>query len=94
MLSAIKLIFAGLFGNLLARVLTGAGFAVVTGAVMIPVVTSALDAAAGAMGGMSGDMLGLVNLAGFGSALSIIGSAMLTRTVMLSGKLGLTKAAA
>ena len=93
MIGAIKLLLANLLGSFIARILTGAGLAITTGAVLMPVVTTALDAAAGAMGGMPGDMLAVLNLGGVGEALSIIGSAMLTRTAISAGKVGLKKVA-
>lgn len=94
MIAALKLLLANLLGNLVARVLTGAGLAIVTGAALIPVMTGALDAAAAAIGGMPGALLNLVGMAGFGEGMSIIGAAMLTRTAINAGRIGLKKAAA
>lgn len=93
MISAIKLILASLLGNFVARVLSGAGLAIVTGAALTPVVTTALDAAAAGLGGISGNMLQVVNMGGIGECMSIIGSAMLTRTVINAGRVGLKKVA-
>lgn len=93
MIGALKLLLANLLGSFIARILTGAGLAVVSGAALIPLVTAALDAAAAGLGGMPGDMLAICNMGGIGEAMSIIGSAMLTRTAINAGKLGLKKAA-
>lgn len=93
MIGAIKLLLANLLGSFIARILTGAGLAITTGAVLMPVVTTALDAAASYMGGMAGDMLAVCNLGGAGEAMSIIGSAMLTRTAITAGKVGIKKVA-
>lgn len=93
MIAAIKLLLANLLGSFIARILTGAGLAITTGAVLIPVVTTALDAVASSLGGMSGDMLAVANLAGFGEGISIIGTAMLTATAIGAGKVGLKKVA-
>lgn len=88
--------FAGLlktlFGESIARALGGAGISVVSAAIMLPAMTTALNAAAAAMGG-AGDILDVAMLFGLGEAMSIMGSAMLTRLAMNSGKLGLRKAA-
>lgn len=92
MIAALKLLLGSLLGNFIARILTGAGMAVATGAVLMPVVTSALDAAAQGIGGIPGDMLGVLNLGGFGEAMSIIGSAMLTRTAINAGRVGIKMA--
>lgn len=93
MIAALKLLLSSLLGNFIARILTGAGLALVTGAALVPVVTTALDAAASGLGGMAGDILAICNLGGVGEAMSIIGSAMLTRTVIGAGQVGLKKAA-
>ena len=93
MISALKLLLGSLLGNFIARILTGAGLTIVTGAVLVPVVTTALDAAASTLGGVPGDILGVVNLGGLGECMSIIGSAMLTRTTINAGRVGLKKAA-
>lgn len=70
-----------------------AGLSLVSAAVLIPLVTGALDMAASAMSGVPGDMLSVINLFGFGEALSILGSAMLTRVTIASATVGVKKAA-
>ncbi len=45
------------------------------------------------MSGVPGDMLSVINLFGFGEALSILGSAMLTRVTIASATVGVKKAA-
>ena len=82
-----------LFGESIARALGGAGLALTTGAVMIPLVTTSLNAAASAIGGIGGDALQVVLLFGFGEALSIVGAAMLTRLAMGATRVGIKKAA-
>lgn len=82
-----------LFGDSIGRILSGAGLSLVSAAVMIPLVTTLLNQAASAIGGITGDMLSMVGLFGFGEALSIIGSAMLTRLAIQSTSVGIKKAA-
>lgn len=93
MISAIKLLLASLLGDLVGRVLTGAGLALVTGAALIPIVTTAMDAAAAALGGMPGNMLAVANLGGIGEGLSIVGAAVITRVGIGAATVGLKKAA-
>lgn len=82
-----------LFGDSIARVLGGAGLSLVSAAVMIPLVTTLLNQAASAIGGVPGDLLSMIGLFGFGEAMSIIGSAMLTRLAIQSTSVGIKKAA-
>lgn len=93
MISALKLLLTSLLGDFIGRILTGAGLALVTGAALIPLVTGALDAAADGMGGVSGNLLAVANMGGLGEAMSIIGSAVLTRATIVSAQVGLKKAA-
>jgi len=81
-----------LFGDAVARIFGGAGLALVTSAVMIPVVTTALNQAAAAFGGIPADILNVVLLFGFGEAMSIIGAAMLTRLAVQSANVGVRRA--
>lgn len=93
MRSWLSTLLKNLFGDAVANVLGGAGLSLVSAAVLIPLVTSALDMAASAMSGVPGDMLSVINLFGFGEALSILGSAMLTRVTIASATVGVKKAA-
>lgn len=81
-----------LFGDSVARILSGAGLSLVSAAVLVPLVTTLLNQAASAMGGVPGDMLSIIGMFGFGEALSIIGSAMLTRLAVNSTSIGIKKA--
>lgn len=82
-----------LFGESIARALGGAGLALTTAAVLIPLVTTALNAAAAALAGIGGEILQVILLFGFGEALSIVGAASLTRLMMGAGRVGIKKAA-
>lgn len=93
MRSWLSTLLKNLFGDSIARVLGGAGLSLVSAAVLIPLVTTMLNEAASAMGGMPGDMLSIVALFGFGEAMSIIGSAMLTRLAIQSTSVGIKRAA-
>lgn len=81
-----------LFGDSVARVLGGAGLSLATAAALIPLLTTAMNAAAGAIGGIPADVLNVALLAGFGEALSIVGSAMLTRVGMQAASVGVRRA--
>ena len=82
-----------LFGESIARALGGAGISLVSAAVLLPLVTAALNAAASGLNGLPGDLLNVMLLCGLGECLSVVGSAMLTRVAMDAGKIGLKKAA-
>jgi Protein of unknown function (DUF2523). len=81
-----------LFGDSIARVLGGAGLSLTTAAVLIPLVTTALNQAADALAGVGGEILQLALLFGIGEAMSIVGSAVLTRMAMTAGSIGIRKA--
>lgn len=81
-----------LFGDSIARMLSGAGLTLVSSAVLIPLVTTMLNQAASLMGGIPGDMLQVIGLFGFGEAMSIMGSAMLTRLAVDSTNIGIKRA--
>ncbi|HHW4679770.1 MAG TPA: DUF2523 domain-containing protein [Xylella sp.] len=82
MLNWFAIFFRALFGHAVARVLVGAGLALVTTASLVPLVTSALNLVVSNMSGIPADLLNVVLLMGFGQALSIIGSAILTRLAL------------
>lgn len=81
-----------LFGDSIARALGGAGLAMVSSAILIPLVTTLLDQAAAMWGGIPGDMLAVIGIYGFGEAMSIIGSAMLTRVMIDATSVGIKRA--
>lgn len=93
MRSWLATLLRNLFGDSVARVLGGAGISIVTGAILMPLVSGALNSAAAAIAGIGGDMLQVMLLGGIGEILSITGAAMMTRMALASTKLGLKKAA-
>jgi len=93
MLKWLSLLLKNLLGDGVARVLGGAGLSLVTGAVALPLITTALNTAVSAIGGIGGDVLGVALLFGFGEALSIMGTAMLTRAAMGATRVGIKRAA-
>jgi len=82
-----------LLGNSLARVLTGAGIGLVTGATLLPIVKSALNLIVSKFGGIPGDMANVILLSGFGEGLSLIGSAIVTRVGIDAAKVAVAKGA-
>lgn len=93
MFSKLRLLLAAMLGDSLGRILSGAGLALTTGAVLTPLVAGALDAVASAVGGLPGDLLAIAAMGGIGEGMGIIGSAMLTRVAIKSASVGLKKAA-
>lgn len=92
MLNWLSVLLKNLFGEGVARVLGGAGLSLVTGAVALPLITTALNTAASKIGGIGGDVLSVALLFGFGEALSIMGTAMLTRAAMGATRAGIKRA--
>jgi hypothetical protein len=93
MLKWLSVLLKNLFGDGVARLLGGAGLSLVTGAVALPLITTALNAASAAIGGIGADVLNVALLFGFGEAMSIIGTAMLTRAAMGATRVGIKRAA-
>lgn len=92
MFSRLRALFAALFGEGIARMLSGAGLALTTGMVLTPMMTGGLQAAASAIGGVPADILNVALLGGLGSVMSIVGTAMVTRIAVSSATIGLKKA--
>ena len=69
-------------GGLIAKVLVGAGLTLVTASFVAGYVNDLLDYLGDQIGGMPADLLALLGLGGFGTMLSIIGSAMLARVAL------------
>lgn len=67
-------------------VLKALGFGFVTFAAMTLALNAALDAARNAWGGLTGDVLGLIGLAGGPMAMSLIAGALVTRVSILAAK--------
>ncbi|MFK3847850.1 MULTISPECIES: DUF2523 domain-containing protein [Bacteria] len=82
-----------LLGNALARVLTGAGLGLATGAALLPLVRTALNLIVQKFNGMGADLANVMLLSGAGEAITIIGSAIVTRVVIDAGKVAVQKAA-
>lgn len=91
MFSKLRLLLAAMLGDSIARMLSGAGLALATGAVLVPVLSSALSELGGYMSGLPGGLLQVLALGGFGEALGIIGSALLTSVTIRSASVGLRK---
>lgn len=86
------LMLANLLGTAAARVMTGAGVAIVSFAALLPLVTGAMDAASAAIGGVSGDIIKVAAMSGLGIAMSAIGAAIITRAGIQAAILGIKKA--
>lgn len=71
-------------GGAIARMLTGAGLAIFTYTQVVGLVTDALEYAVTVLQGTaSASVIGLLMLFGVGDALSMIGSALLTRATIV-----------
>ena len=82
-----------LLGNSLARVLTGAGLGLATGAALLPLVKFALNLITQKWSGIAADLANVMLLAGAGEAITMIGSAIVTKVVIDAGKVAVQKAA-
>lgn len=82
-----------LLGNSLARVLTGAGLGLATGAALLPLVKGALNLITQKWSGISADLANVMLMAGAGEAITMIGSAIVTKIVIDAGKVAIQKAA-
>lgn len=71
-------------GNLFANVLVGAGLGVVSYAGFTAAILTALAVVQSYFGGVAADMLNVMLMCGVGSALSMIGSALLVRAAIAS----------
>lgn len=85
-------LLANLFGGAVGSMLLGGGLALTTYAVSKPLIMSALDEAAQAMGGMPGDILQVALIAGLGEVLTIIGSGIATRLGITAARVALKRA--
>lgn len=90
----IAAMLTSLVGTAIARMLTGAGLALVTFAALTPLILSLLNAAAQNFSGIAQATAQIMLLSGMGEALSLIGSAMLTRVAIQAASVGVKKAAA
>lgn len=88
-----KALLQSLFGDALARLLSGAGLSVVSFAAILPVVTAALNLCSSQIGGLPSDVASLLLLSGAGECLSIVGSAVLTRMAINAAQVGISKSA-
>lgn len=86
-----KALLQSLFGDAIARMLSGAGLSVVSFAAILPVVTSALNLCAQHISSLPGDVASLMLLGGAGECVSIIGAAVLTRMSINAAHVGITK---
>lgn len=82
-----------LLGNSLARVLTGAGLGLATGAAPLPLVKGALNLITQKWSGIAADLANVMLMAGAGEAITMIGSAIVTKVVIDAGKVAVQKAA-
>jgi len=84
-------LLANLLGTAVARVLTGAGLALVTFASLTPLVLSALNAAANRFNGIAASVLQIMLMCGIGTAISLIGSAIVTRIAIEATRVAIKK---
>lgn len=78
-------------GSLLARVLVGAGLSLASMAFVGGLIDSALANVQAIWGGLPGGVSAILGLSGFGSALSLIGGAIVARGVIVSAGVLLKK---
>lgn len=87
-----KALLQSLFGDSLARVLSGAGLSVISYAAMVPVILGALNLVASRVNSLAADVASLALLGGLGEGLSMLGSAIMARIAIASAASGIGKA--
>jgi hypothetical protein len=75
-----------LAGPLVRKALVSLGIGVASYAAIVTALNAALDHAKSAWGGLSGDALSLIQMAGCGEALSIVAGALVARVGLMSLK--------
>lgn len=86
-------LLGSMLGTGAARVLTGAGLAVVSFAGLKPVIDAALQAIQDYWGGLPGGLAAIAAISGLGVGMGFIGTAIIIRVGIDSAKIGLKKAA-
>lgn len=82
-----------LLGNGIARLLTGAGLGLATGAALLPLVKAALNLIVQKFSGIGADLANVMLMCGAGEAITIIGSGIVTKVMIDAGKVAVQKAA-
>ena len=90
MISLFTSMFVWMAGSLLARVLVGAGLSVVTFSILSSLLDDALTFLTSNLGAL-GDAVQVLYIAGVGTGLSIIGSAMVARVAIDASSFTLKK---
>lgn len=91
MLRSLFIFLRNLVGDSLARILTGGGLALISFAGLSALWLGALDLVRGYAAGVAGDIMAVILLFGFGEALTIIGTAVMTRAGLQAATLGLSR---
>lgn len=87
----LTLLFGGLAGSIIKKVLVGAGLGVATGAILLTVINFYIGKIQ-QQAGLIGDMAGIAHLAGLDVAISIIIGAVVVRATLQATKVFVTKA--
>ena len=85
-MGSIGTFLVGLAGPVVRRILISLGIGLVSYAALSTALNAAINSAKSAFGGMTGDVMNLVQLSGAGECLSIIAGAMIARVAMLAVK--------
>lgn len=85
----LQTLLASLLGSAGSRVLTGAGLGLASFAAFSSIISVALNSAAAAFGGLPSAIAALIYISGMGTAMSAIGSAILTRAAIESARVSL-----
>lgn len=81
-------------GSFLARVLVGAGLSIASLSFVGGLIDSALTNVQSIWGGLPGSIAAILGLSGFGSALSLVGGAVVARGVIVSAGILINKVSA
>lgn len=93
MFSSLKLLLAALLGKSIGRMMAGAGLGFASFAAMAAAINGALSVVSGYLGGLTADMAAIIGMSGAGTALSMVGSAVLARNAIRSQVVALARVA-
>ena len=89
-----KALLQSLFGDSLARILSGAGLSVISYATIVPLVLGGLNLAVSHFNGIGADIASVALITGAGQGMSMIGSAIMARIAIQAAGVGIGKGSA
>jgi hypothetical protein len=84
-MSALGSFLVAIAGPVVKKALVSIGIGIVSYAAMSAAINAALSAAKTAWAGLGGDALGIIQMAGIGTAISILAGALIARAALSAG---------